>query len=95
MAGNFGSCTSTVLTGEGKMSVASRFKRDPAFAWFWELLTKVYRLDHARLRIMTRWEALIIFWDLLVIFGLKFPLGKRIWVRDERFFPEFKVDTLG
>lgn len=79
------------------MSVASRFESGPAFAWFWELLTKIYRLDHTILRIITRWEALMILWSSLVIFGLQvghweggFGFGMNGF-----FFPEFKVDTLG
>lgn len=61
----------TIPMTEGRMSVASRFKKE-AIAWSWELLTKVYGLDPARLYVMTRWEALMIFWDSLVIFGLEF-----------------------
>ena len=51
----------------------------------WELLTKVYGLDPARLHVMTRWEALMIFWDSLVIFRWGFRDGG-FGVRDEWFY---------
>ncbi|KAK1779838.1 hypothetical protein QBC45DRAFT_432150 [Copromyces sp. CBS 386.78] len=65
-----------------KMLVASRLLRGRGSS-----SQKVYGLDPDRIHVMTRWEALMIFWDSLVIFGLEFGDGG-FGVRDEwfRFF---------